>query len=104
MSPTVVVVGNVTKHGFQIASQVSALAVQSSCILRSNFFPFQGLPVGAAIVAAVAKAVTLYWSVVSLLIVIVAPLAVELSLSINALYAGPTFIIISQLTAWLLTT
>jgi uncharacterized membrane protein YoaK (UPF0700 family) len=85
MSPTVVVVGNVTKQGFQIGSHVNALAVQSSFILINNLLPLYGVPVGAAIVAAVDKAVTLYWSVVSLLIVIVAALAVAFNLSIKAL-------------------
>ena len=55
----VVVVGKVTPIALKIALKVKACAVPLSAILKINFIPVATVPVGAPIVKAVAKSLTL---------------------------------------------
>lgn len=57
-------VGKDTPIAVKAAFQVIALAEPSSRNLKVNLLPSTGVPLGALIVIALAKAVTLYWSAV----------------------------------------
>jgi hypothetical protein len=61
-----VVVGNVKPMATYVAFHVNARAVPLSSKRKISLLPSTGLPVGALIVKALAKAVKLYWSTVAM--------------------------------------
>ena len=67
-------------------ANVKALGVASGVILKTSFCPSVGVPLGALIVRALARAVIVYWSVVSLFIVKDVVVAVVTILGVTRLF------------------